>query len=51
METKRTYKSFSYEDNITWKSGRRGVVRAAGTDVDVGAGVLVLAGRDHEANP
>ena len=30
METKRTYKSFSYEDNITWKSGRRGVVRAAG---------------------
>ena len=30
METKRTYKSFSYEDNITWKSGRRGMVRAAG---------------------
>ena len=30
METKRSYKSFSYEDNVTWKSARRGVVRAAG---------------------
>jgi len=30
METKRSYKSFSYENNVTWKSARRGVVRAAG---------------------
>ena len=30
METKRSYKSFTYEDNVTWRSGRRGVVRAAG---------------------
>ena len=30
METKRSYKSFSYENNVTWKSARRGVVGAAG---------------------
>lgn len=30
METKKTFKSFSYENNIVWKSARRGVVRAAG---------------------
>ena len=30
METKKSYKSFSYENNIAWKSARRGVVRAAG---------------------
>ena len=30
METKRSYKSFSYENNVTWKSARRGVVRAPG---------------------
>ena len=30
METKRSYRSFSYENNVTWKSARRGVVRAAG---------------------
>ena len=30
METKRSYKSFSYENNVTWKSARRGEVRAAG---------------------
>lgn len=30
METKRSYKSFNYENNVTWKSARRGVVRGAG---------------------
>ena len=30
METKKTFKSFSYENNIAWKSARRGVVRAPG---------------------
>ena len=30
METKRSYKSFSYENHATWKSARRGEVRAAG---------------------
>jgi organic hydroperoxide reductase OsmC/OhrA len=36
LETKKTYKSFSYENNIAWKSARRGVVRAAGKpDLDV----------------
>jgi peroxiredoxin-like protein len=30
METKRSYRSFNYENNVTWKSARRGVVRAAG---------------------
>ena len=29
METKRSYKSFSYENNVTWKAARRGMVRAA----------------------
>ena len=36
METKKTFKSFSYETNIVWKSARRGVVRAAGKpDIEV----------------
>jgi peroxiredoxin-like protein len=36
VETKKTYKSFSYENHIAWKSARRGVVRAAGKpDLDV----------------
>ena len=36
METKKTYKSFSYENHIAWKSARRGVVRATGKpDLDV----------------
>jgi organic hydroperoxide reductase OsmC/OhrA len=30
MEVKKSYKSFSYVNNIAWKSGRRGVVGAAG---------------------
>ena len=36
METKKSYKSFSYENHIAWKSARRGAVRAAGKpDLDV----------------
>jgi peroxiredoxin-like protein len=36
METKKSYKSFSYENSVTWKSARRGVVRTTGKpDLDV----------------